>query len=355
MGITWVESHHGRRPVISEPDASLAVQKHVATRGHTCPRSAPFEGTCGSWRVKTKPSTICPEASYGMGKRCQESVKNGIPQSRLRTFFVFARDDEEWFTELVRQNKTPFPERTHGDGRRPWVTAIQALKDRFDPLDARTKETAKSPNDPLHRVSVLDSFHYNWVLRNPGGAGKSCYQSLKCAHCKHQNGPDTRITCVRCRHILTGVPRVKDAKTGTWRPIRGRPTAYRRIPPNAPAPTITTASGHLGSDYTIHPYAHRILSARECAELQTIPETFAWPQGKRVRITEIREMIGEAIPPFFTYLLGARLRDLLYTGSTVQLMDANSTNVVSVDNPLVPITHGVIPGGLARVADAPRP
>lgn len=82
--------------------------------------------------------------------------------------------------------------------------------------------------------------------------------------------------------------------------------------PTQPASTITTASGHVGSDFTIHPWENRLLSELECAELQTIPRSFQWGEARNKHgSTFIREMIGEAVPPHFTERHGRVLRKLL--------------------------------------------
>jgi len=81
--------------------------------------------------------------------------------------------------------------------------------------------------------------------------------------------------------------------------------------PARPAATLTTASGHIGSDRTLHPWENRVLSPAECAWLQTFPSTFKW--GDMMDTwghTGVRQMIGEAVPPRFTMLHGRVLADL---------------------------------------------
>jgi DNA (cytosine-5)-methyltransferase 1 len=79
-----------------------------------------------------------------------------------------------------------------------------------------------------------------------------------------------------------------------------------------PASTVTTASGHLGSDYTIHPTQNRLLSPLECSLLQTFPDDFKWGDAlKKLGHTNVREMIGEAVPPAFTKLHGEVLCGIL--------------------------------------------
>ena len=79
-----------------------------------------------------------------------------------------------------------------------------------------------------------------------------------------------------------------------------------------PAATVTTASGNLGSDKTIHPWENRVLSPEECAMLQTFPPEFKWGDTLAVYGTShMRAMIGEAVPPLFTRAQGETLCVLL--------------------------------------------
>lgn len=82
-----------------------------------------------------------------------------------------------------------------------------------------------------------------------------------------------------------------------------------------PAATITTNSSHVGSDWKIHPYENRVLSARECADLQTVPRWYDWRVALKGRQRYlVRTLIGEAFPPYFTCLHGRVLASLLKTG-----------------------------------------
>ena len=83
--------------------------------------------------------------------------------------------------------------------------------------------------------------------------------------------------------------------------------------PNEPAPVITTASGRLGSHHTIHPSENRLLSPLECAKLQTFPDNFDWGDAlEKYGHSNVRIMIGEAVPPLFTKQHGRVLQSLLH-------------------------------------------
>ena len=97
---------------------------------------------------------------------------------------------------------------------------------------------------------------------------------------------------------------------------------------NSPASTITTASGHIGSDITIHPWQNRVLSPLECAIIQTFPRNFKWGDTlKKYGITSIREMIGEAVPPLFTEKHGKTLCSLLSGDANIRAMPEDDSRV----------------------------
>jgi DNA (cytosine-5)-methyltransferase 1 len=102
-----------------------------------------------------------------------------------------------------------------------------------------------------------------------------------------------------------------------------------------PASTITTASGHIGSNNTIHPFENRVLSTLECALLQTFPLSFKWGDSlERSGHTNVRAMIGEAVPPLFTRLHGKVLLAILDHGRTTRLLPATDSRCTKAMKPL---------------------
>lgn len=94
--------------------------------------------------------------------------------------------------------------------------------------------------------------------------------------------------------------------------IRGFHSSYRRMQADRPAPTITTNTSHLGSDFKIHPWENRVLSTLECADLQTVPRSYNWSGALDARRHYlIRNVIGEAFPSYFAFLHGSMLARLL--------------------------------------------
>lgn len=238
----------------------------------------------------------------------------GIPQSRVRAFLTFVRKDLPGLKALLRIGRAPFPRPTHasdvGNGRP--ITIAEALASFALPdLDAATPEAAHAEEyQGFHSVPVWNERIYSMVAAIPSGSGRSAWENETCRNC----GPvQISIEAVMCPHCDAPLPRpIVQEDDGSYRLIKGFKSSYRRMHNDRPAATVTTASGHIGSDYTIHPTQNRLLSVLECALLQTFPADFKWGDAmKEVGHTNVREMIGEAVPPAFTLLHGKVLYGIL--------------------------------------------
>jgi DNA (cytosine-5)-methyltransferase 1 len=69
----------------------------------------------------------------------------------------------------------------------------------------------------------------------------------------------------------------------------GAPAGLRRLHPDAPSKAITSGAR---SEF-LHPSAHRLLTLRECARIQTFPDTFSFVGTASERAL----LIGNAVPP----------------------------------------------------------
>src|SRR5262249_13071428 len=149
------------------------------------------------------------------------------------------------------------------------VTTLSEALNSFGlpPLDASSKRTATSEL-PMHVVPVWPAGTYSMISAIPAHSGLSAWQNSECLHCG--------ALCVDPRQAICDcgptLPRpVIRGEDGAFRLITGFHSSYRRMDPNIPAATVTTASGRVGSDRTIHPWENRVLSPLECAMLQTFP------------------------------------------------------------------------------------
>jgi DNA (cytosine-5)-methyltransferase 1 len=238
----------------------------------------------------------------------------GIPQSRNRAFLTFARKDLPGLKELLRIGRAPFPRATHApdNGNAMPVSLADALAAFALPaLDAATADTAQAAQYAgFHSVPVWDERMYAMVAAIPSGTGRSAWDNDVCRQCGPVTAVPETVTCPKCSEPLLR-PIVQE-DDGSYRLVKGFKSSYRRMYADRPAATVTTASGHIGSDYTIHPTQNRLLSPLECSLLQTFPSDFKWGDAlKNLGHTNVREMIGEAVPPAFTKLHGDVLHGIL--------------------------------------------
>jgi DNA (cytosine-5)-methyltransferase 1 len=162
----------------------------------------------------------------------------------------------------------------------------------------------------MHAVPLWNNTRYRMVAAIPPNTGAGAWSNNDCDACGGGAAPEDS-QCRSCgTTLLRPVVRGSDGRT---RLVRGfRTSSYTRMHPDRPAATVTTASGHLGSDRTLHPWENRVLSALECCHLQTFPSDFEWGDAlRRWGSTNVRAMIGEAVPPLFTQQHGEVLAGML--------------------------------------------
>ncbi|GHB81439.1 DNA cytosine methyltransferase [Persicitalea jodogahamensis] len=238
----------------------------------------------------------------------------GIPQTRKRCFLTFVRKDQPALKLLQKIGLAPYP--------KPWesppTTIVEALTSfGLKSLDASNAELA---GKGLHSVPIWNTERYKMVAAIPPYSGKSAWQNNTCPNCQHEELDTVAVTCSMCKSLLPK-PIVFE-KNGTPRLIKGFRTSYKRIDANKPSSTILTASSHTGSHNTIHPYENRLLSTLECAYLQTMDDEFQWGDApKKYGHSNIREMIGEAVPPLFTEQHGKVLKDILRINLPITAID----------------------------------
>lgn len=81
-------------------------------------------------------------------------------------------------------------------------------------------------------------------------------------------------------------------------------SVYSRMYPDKPSPTITSGFGSIGQGRFGHPLLRRTITPHEAARIQFIPDFFIFPSIKR---EAIQKMIGNAVPPKLTYIIGLEL------------------------------------------------
>lgn len=92
------------------------------------------------------------------------------------------------------------------------------------------------------------------------------------------------------RRVMDGTPAEKRG---------GAPSGLKRLFANEPSLTITSAA----TREFVHPTEDRLLTLRECARLQTFPDSFEFAGSAASRI----QQIGNAIPPILARVIGEHI------------------------------------------------
>ena len=251
---------------------------------------------------------------YGFFETLINVADYGIPQSRYRAIIVGVHQDERCLQELRDERRLPWPRPTHAEvpsnGRAPWITVQQWFeKMAYAALDSSCPEKARDGH-VLHFVPYYDRDRYLLVSNIPPHTGRSGYENEICPACGHQPVAEGLVVCPACSGAMRNRPIVYE--DGSPRLIKGFKSSYRRMSSDKPAPPVMTNSSHVGSDNKIHPWEHRVLSALECADLQTVPRFFDWSKAIDTERTYlVRNVVGEGFPTYFAYLHGRVLRGLL--------------------------------------------
>ena len=238
----------------------------------------------------------------------------GVPQIRRRALVVAVHKEENWLGQEPDPDYPAWPLPTHAEkpqnGMQKWVGVQEWLESlQYEPLDAISKDAAHGKHS-LHFVPAYGADRYEQVSQIPPYSGQSAYENDTCLSCGFQDVERGLASCPACGNVMRNRPYVE--RDGQPSLVKGFRSSYRRMSPSRPAYTITTSSSHVGSDFKIHPWENRVLSILECADLQTVPRFYNWARPKENRTPYlIRTLVGEAFPPYFTYLHGLVLERIL--------------------------------------------
>jgi DNA (cytosine-5)-methyltransferase 1 len=92
-----------------------------------------------------------------------------------------------------------------------------------------------------------------------------------------------------------------------------------RLKQEEPAPTVTS---HCLDEF-VHPIYNRALTVRECARLQSFPDSYDFCGGPYLvphidrNIQDQYEQIGDAVPPLLAYAWGAKIVEILEENTNV--------------------------------------
>jgi DNA (cytosine-5)-methyltransferase 1 len=89
----------------------------------------------------------------------------------------------------------------------------------------------------------------------------------------------------------------------------GTTDVFGRMWWDRPSPTIRTEFYKPEKGRYLHPEAHRPITVREAARLQSFPDDFVFPTHQRM--TSVARQIGNAVPPVLAAALARAVREHL--------------------------------------------
>ena len=215
------------------------------------------------------------EIGYALKYKVLDAVDFGVPQHRERVILVGFKGS----------NPFEYPEGTHGEGKKPYIT----LKDAIGDLPV-----LRSGESSMEYSRAAD----NEFLKFVRGSGCGLTE-----HDAPRNG----------EHLIRIMQALKDGESKDdlpedIRPKSGYGNTYAKLWWEKPSTTITRNFACPSSSRCIHPRDSRAMSIREGARLQSFPDRFIFKGS----LMHIQQQIGNAVPPIFSKKLALAINDLLF-------------------------------------------
>ena len=221
--------------------------------------------------AKNRIYDIFESRGYQVNHQILDAFDYGVPQRRLRNFFVMLKKDKFDFSTIARC----FEKRTVEES----IGELYHLEDDGSEIKVIDRPPVTTYQKYLRRADNLIINH------------------------------DIRYPAEKVQHRISFVP-----QGGNWQcvPEELWPTernnrhssAYKRLEEGQPSVTIDTGNNH--SNY-FHPLYNRIPTVREAARLQSFPDDFIF-YGNR---SEQYRQVGNAVPPLLACAIAKRIKEIL--------------------------------------------
>ena len=215
---------------------------------------------------------IFQSRGYKVNHRVLDASHYGVPQKRLRSFFVMIKDAEFDFDTMKRQHNI--------------VNVKEALEELY--------EFDKNPNDEKYIISNKPRTEYQKYLRKDDDIINN-----------HEIKYPADIVQKRIAKVPPG---------GNWKDIpeelfdnkrsNRHSSAFKRLNEEDTSVTIDTGNAH--SNY-FHPIYNRIPTVREAARIQSFYDSFIF---KGSRTAQYRQ-VGNAVPPLLSKAIADALKEII--------------------------------------------
>lgn len=215
------------------------------------------------------------DLGYNLQYRVLNAVNFGVPQHRERVILVGFKGD----------NNFVYPEPTHGEGLKPYVT----LKDAIGDLPV-----LKSGEKKTNYASEATNEFLEFVRNNTSDI------------VEEHSAPKNGAHLVRIMEALKD-GQSKDDLPEDIRPKSGYGNTYAKLWWEKPSTTITRNFACPSSSRCIHPRDSRAMSIREGARLQSFPDEYKFYGADGMKRLEI----GNAVPPLLSMAIAKQMLDAL--------------------------------------------
>ena len=223
----------------------------------------------------------------------------GVPQFRDRYFILAAKDSSV---------SLDYPKPTTRENRVSVTEAFAGLP----PVQPNSKVEGKSFTSKTNA--------YTELLQDLTFWGREGYSTELTYHMppNHRQATIQRIEMTRPGEGLKDLfGRLTEEEIEEYQRLRILPKKVyiqrgRRLIADSPAPTVTS---HC-LDELVHPVENRALTVRECARLQSFPDSYDFIGGPYIvpHISDVQdkyEQIGDAVPPLLAYAWGEKIKQLI--------------------------------------------
>lgn len=231
-----------------------------------------------------------------------DSTKYGVPQKRNR-FFILACRFPEWRLQAPKPLDSPI------------VTVKEALAGLPNVIANSNQEGKEYTEDhsDFEQLMRNDSFWHRETM--------SSKDIMNHMPMKHRECTLKRFALLRQGESLKSLfDRYQGEERERLQEERVLPKKmfikrnYRLIP-DEPSPTVTS---HCLDEF-VHPDYDRALTVRECARLQSFPDSYNFAGGPYIvphidrTVQDKYEQIGDAVPPLLAYAWGIKIKQLFDT------------------------------------------